>query len=534
MPLSRRRFFQQSLAVASTACIPTFEAGGQEESAAGIRRYNLSVSIDALKADPGLLETVRDAGVSSLWLACFFHGKWHHSVEEVAEWTRRIGEAGMGVHHITVPLGHPSFTDKAPDYSAPVSHSGWKPGTRPDGKTYWGVSLHPPATQQNVEALREIKAADPGTVFLDDDFRLAPSPHDIGGCFCEEHREEFLRRHGYGEGQWTELLEAVRERRLTPILRAWVEDVGCELTDSFTRQRKAAQPEMELGIMVMYLGSEKAGIRLSDYTDVPFRVGELMFDDASFSPVKGKTDELFSSLFHRRFVEPERAYSETTAWPPDKLSAANMAAKLAVSTISDVRNTMFMSGIVAFPRTHWETLGPAMRKQAQTHRQVAGHKPVGPFKHFWGEHSRWVGDANPFSLFMAAGVPFEVTDRLGTDGWTFLSDADARAAAEGKLASPGTSLLSRGATGSALPNGRHIEESLEALFAVKREILPQLGNVPYVREEVPVVCAWYPTTNAVLLWNLTEKPQKLTLVFDRRERETTLSALDTALLSGIA
>ena len=52
----------------------------------------------------------------------------------------------------------------------------------------------------------------------------------------------------------------------------------------------------------MYLGAEKAGIRLADYADVPFRVGEFMFDDESFNPVKGKTDELFSSLFHRRFV----------------------------------------------------------------------------------------------------------------------------------------------------------------------------------------------------------------------------------------
>jgi len=42
----------------------------------------------------------------------------------------------------------------------------------------------------------------------------------------------------------------------------------------------------------------------------------------------------------------------------------------AVSTIADVRNTMFMSGIRPFPRTHWETLAPAMREQALIHRKV--------------------------------------------------------------------------------------------------------------------------------------------------------------------
>jgi len=112
--------------------------------------------------------------------------------------------------------------------------------------------------------------------------------------------------------------------------------------------------------MVMYLGAEKAGIRLADYRDVPFRVGELMFDDGSFGLVKGKTNELFSSLFHRRFARPELAYSETTAYPANRLSAENMAAKLAVSTLSDVRNTMYMSGLTAFPREHWHTLVPKL------------------------------------------------------------------------------------------------------------------------------------------------------------------------------
>jgi hypothetical protein len=65
-----------------------------------------------------------------------------------------------------------------------------------------------------------------------------------------------------------------------------------------------------------------------------------MFSDKNFSPVKGKTDELFSSLFHRRFVKPTLAFSETTAYPANQLSAKNMAAKLHISTISDVRNTM--------------------------------------------------------------------------------------------------------------------------------------------------------------------------------------------------
>lgn len=494
------------------------------------RRYNLSVSMDALEKDPELLELIRDAGVSRIWLACFFAGTWHHPIEKVQEWHRRIEKAGMSPGHITIPLGHPTFTETAPDYSAPVQMQSWQEGRRPEGQRYYGVCLHPPGTEKNVEALRLIKTTQPGIIFVDDDFRLAPSPNDVGGCFCDRHREDFLKRHGYGPSQWEELLEAVKRRDLTPILKAWITDACDELTGSFRAQQAACAPEAEWGIMVMYLGSEKAGIRLPDYTGVPFRVGELMFGDASFAPVKGKTDELFSALFHRRFTSPEKAYSETTAWPPEGLSAKNMAAKLAISTLSDVRNTMFMSGLVPFPRTHWEVLGPAMKEQSRIHPRVAGHSPRGPFKHFWGERSRWVGDANPFSLFLALGVPFEVTEEISSEGWTFLSDADAAGlAAEPRRREKGM-VVYRPETGFKLENGRGLAESLEELFAFKREILPSLTGVPYVLEEVPVVCAWYPEIRSVLLWNLTEQEQRLTVHYQKTEQCTALPGLGTSLV----
>ena len=498
------------------------------------RRYNLSVSIDALERDPELLDLIKDAGVSRVWLACFFHGTWHHSVEKVEEWDRRIEKAGMRPGQITIPLGHPTFTETAPDYSAPVEIQPWQEGRRPDGRRYHGVCLHPPGTQLNVEALHRIKTVASGTIFVDDDFRLAPSPADIGGCFCDRHRDTFLKRHGYAPGRWDELLDAVQRRDLTPLVRAWLAEACDELTGSFRAQQAAAAPEAEFGIMVMYLGSEKAGIRLEDYTGVPFRVGELMFGDESFSPVKGKTDELFSALFHRRFAPVDRAYSETTAWPPDGLSAANMAAKLVISTLSDVRDTMFMSGLTPFPRTHWEVLAPAMREQAKLHRRLAGHAPRGPFKHYWGERSRWVGDANPFSLFLATGVPFEVVSETPSEGWTFLSDADAAGMALGTQPPEGATLVYRRESGLKLDFGRPMAESLEELFALKREIVPTLGAVPFVREDIPAVCAWYPEVRSALLWNLTEQQQRLTVQCGTVQRVAILSALGTALVEDLA
>jgi hypothetical protein len=281
--------------------------------------------------------------------------------------------------------------------------------------------------------------------------------------------------------------------------------------------------------MVMYLGAEKAGIRLRDYRGVCFRVGESMFDDAGFNSLKGKTDELFSVLFHRRFVAPKLAYSETTAYPADQLSAANLGAKLVISTLADVRHTMFMSGITPFPKTHWATLGPLMKRQAGFHRVLAGHKLCGPFKHYWGDASRYCGDDRPFSLFLAAGIPFEVTDRPARDGWTFLSDADASAAASGQLVSAGTQFVSR-LPPSDTSGVERCEESLDALFAYKRSLD---GKTPYVQNAEPAVLGWYPSAQAALLWNPTAARTTFSVRYGSRTREVAIDGLDSALLEGL-
>jgi hypothetical protein len=282
--------------------------------------------------------------------------------------------------------------------------------------------------------------------------------------------------------------------------------------------------------MVMYLGSEKAGIRLADYKGSLLRVGELMFEDQLFSPVKGKTDELFSALFHRRFVSPEMAFSETTAYPPSKLSAKNMAAKLHISTIADIRNTMMMSGLDPFPFSHWETLAPAMKKAANMHQKIAGQKPEGPFKHFWGESSRMAGTDIPYSLFLASGIPFEVTETPASDGWTFLSDFDAKDVNAGKLKTSGTTFVCGSGNDQKLNGVRFQAENLPEMFAFKHEIIPQLKGVPYVEDDKPVVCAWYSEIRTVLLWNLSETKESFTIRMDNKKRIIEIGGLDSELI----
>ena len=536
---SSRRHFLQGMAAGSLGAFLGCRAflAKQNVKAPTERTFHLSIAIEAFEADPDLIPTLSRAGVGHIWLAPFFSGYWHYSIEKVNAWRGRLEAAGFQVHLITIPLGHPSFTRAAPDYMPKIDMSRKTPALTVDGKVFYGVSLHPPTCQENVIAMATLKRAQPGTVFLDDDFRLALGPGTIGGCFCDEHKSAFLRKYGHHEREWQELRETVIVRRLTPSVAQWVDHTCDALTDCFRAQQEAAAPEIQLGIMVMYLGAEKAGIRLADYAGVPMRVGELMFDDASFAPIKGKTNELFSVLFHRRYAAPALAYSETTAWPAEKLSADNMAAKLVTSTIADVRNTMFMSGIRPFPRTHWDTLAPAMREQAPTHRRVMGHKLRGPLKHFWGRHSRYVGDDNPYSLFLAMGIPFEVVDSASIDcdgGWVFLADSDARGVAAGEIKVQGQAeLVYRPELQVRLDRGHAVAESPAELARLKQAILKQTSGYPYVEEDTPVVCAWYPTAQRVLLWNLAETPQAVSLnltKIGRDRRSVTIRALGTALI----
>lgn len=500
-----------------------------DNSTRPVRFFHVCLSPAIVEREEGLLPVVRNAGVGTVWLADFFYGHRPFPADQVRRARARIEAAGMEAQLINVPLGHPGDSLDARDGGFPLTPPGhWRTARRPDGREYVGTSLHAPATAENAAAVREQRRLGFRTCFLDDDFRLARGPGEIGGCFCPEHRERFLRREGWAAARWDELLDDVRARRLTGLVRAWLDFQGDELTGSFRTQQRAFGGQ--LGIMAMYLGAEKAGIRLADYRRVPFRVGELMFDDRSFGSVKGKTDELFSALFHRRFAEPERAYSETTAFPADRLSARNLAAKLAVSTLADVRHTMFMSGLTPFAREHWAVLGPAMRDQGRFHAVVAGHRPRGPFKHFWGEAERSVGEDRPFSLWLALGIPFEVVDEPAVEGWTFLTDFDAALWAGRTERSKRGQRVCRASAASRPEGAELVTESLPELFAFRRRILPSLEGIPHVLEEVPAVCAWYPTAGRVLVWNLAEEGRTLTVRHGKDTARVPLGGLGMALV----
>jgi hypothetical protein len=530
-----RRTFVELLALAGVGLAPPAAAlrGRDEEPAGPVRRFHAAISV--MEPYPELPEVIAAAGVTDVWMAGFLYGSWYLTPDKLAQKRRELEAYGLRVHPINVPLGHPgnALGVTGAEGVAATPPARWHMARAAEGYAFSGTSIHPPAPAENAEAVRQLAAQGFDRIFLDDDFRLAQSPGAIGGCFCDECREAFLSAGGYQPSAWQELLGCVAGRSPGAILLAW-QDFWCDRLEGMFRQMQAAGPNVALGIMVMYLGAEKAGVRLDRFGDVPFRVGELMFSDAEFTPTKGKTDELFSALFHRRFTPPDLAYSESTAWPETQLSAANMAAKLTISLIADVRKTMFMSGLMPFPIAHWDTLGPAMRHSARLHQRVAGHRPAGPFKHYWGMDSRRVGNDCPFSLFLASGVPFEVVSELPTDGWAFLSDADARAVAEGRLKPRGRNLIVRPQSGARGPGLVPTEEDLSAMMRLKESIVPALHGVPYVAGTEPVVFAWYPGARAGLLWNLEGQPRSYSVMRDGRElAQVSVPALGVELIGDL-
>jgi hypothetical protein len=47
------------------------------------------------------------------------------------------------------------------------------------------------------------------------------------------------------------------------------------------------------------------------------------------------------------------------------------------------------------------------------------------------------------------------------------------------------------------------------------------------------VCAWYPTARSVLLWNLSEQREDLTLRYGESRRPISINGLDAALVEDV-
>ena len=245
--MDRRSFIQCSAAAGIGAFLPV--PSMPLENTAAKRQFHASLAYDAFEKDLELLSTIKKAGINTVWMAGFFYGHWPYPIEKLQATRKLIEKEGLSVSLINIPLGHPGDSLGSSDNNFPLTPSGqWRMAEDVNGKKYSGTSLHQPATEDNVAAIKKLGEAGFNRIFLDDDFRLSPSPGRIGGCFCADHKKQFLQIAGYPESKWEELLGDVRERRMTRLLQDWVNFTCDELTHCFQAQQKAIGSG-ELGII---------------------------------------------------------------------------------------------------------------------------------------------------------------------------------------------------------------------------------------------------------------------------------------------
>jgi hypothetical protein len=210
MNVTRRNFMRASTAGLAAAVINGFSTNVYAVDEP--RNFHLCLPSDDIE----LMKVAKAAGISTIWTAAFFYGYWPAPLEKVLEIARKVESLGMEWGVANIPLGHPGdslgdVTGKTP--LTPPKR--WKMGLSIDGKQFSGTSLHSPATEENVEAIKQLRQAGVKRIILDDDFRLARSPGIIGGCFCDEHRTRFLKAGGYSDEKWAELLQNIRQRHFT-------------------------------------------------------------------------------------------------------------------------------------------------------------------------------------------------------------------------------------------------------------------------------------------------------------------------------
>lgn len=492
------------------------------------RDFSVCLTPDVIVDNPFLLNKIAKSGVNSVWIITYFYGFWPWSEDLILKAKKIVETNGLEAFTLTCPLGHPGDALASKDGNLPLTPpSHWSMGKSSQGKAYAGTIIDKVSVGENCKALGKLYAYGFRKCILDDDFRIALYPGSVGGNFDEINKSKFLDQFGYNESSWDLLLNDVNNRIYSPILIDWI-NWQCDNHSRAFKEMSKAFKDGDLGYMIMYLGAEKAGIKLSDIGGLTLRVGEGHFDDNAFESPKGWTNELFSVLFHRRFIAPEKAWSETTSFPAASLSVENLIAKLNISTITDVRHTVFMSGVQTYPHYYWESIGFAIKTQRILHNKVHDCKPSGPFKHYWGLRSRYVGLDAPFSLWLALGVPFEVISELDdcTDSWIFITKEDIPDIKNAKCNNYYITNVED--VNLDLPNISTVKEELDFLWNWKKSISEKLEKmeIPYVVENSPCICSWYPKLNAILLWNLKKSKEMLSVRYRGRNIICNLDALE--------
>lgn len=325
--------------------------------------FNYSVSARDVMRHPQIadrLKMMKKAGVEHLWLYGYFYGRHESAPEELEKARKRLLDEGFQTGVISLPVGHPGNSLNPDDPTLELAiHPEWQYRVGPDGKKeYFCACINEKMIRHNREAALMYARMGFDRHFFDDDLRLGNWGDQVRGCFCDDCICRFNEKTG---------LRLTREEIAkacscadNDICNAWIR-FSCDKLTGFMRE--TAVPGMRSGIMIMHGGGPKHGISIPDIKnavpDCLFRVGELHFDDRSYTAPGGRESLCASVREHLRLIGTNTAYSESTVFPAGALSPANLLDKIRLEISLGLRNIFLMSGTWFLSEPYWNTIAAA-------------------------------------------------------------------------------------------------------------------------------------------------------------------------------
>ncbi|GGD52397.1 hypothetical protein [Paenibacillus nasutitermitis] len=500
-----------------------------------------------------LIANMKKAGIQKIWIAGFFSGKMV-DMEELKE-AKAFAEAhGFEVGSVTIPIGHPgnSLNPDDPDLDLEIPDR-WHYRVNNLGETvYFCGAIDNCLIEDNGQAAKRLYEAGFHEVFLDDDLRVGNFNALIEGCYCDVCISEFNEIYKHQETR-ASLMRQITEKLSTELMKDWVA-FQCE---KITAVIKATNIEgVQPGIMVMHFGDERHGIDIptirNQIPDTLFRVGELQFNDASFTKPYAKAEEMLGIAYHLNFMDKQFAYSESTIFPPRSLKEHNLVYKAKMAIASGLENVLFMSGTWVLEESYWKAIADALPVLREFDKAGAGVERHYPVHLAYGTHGAYAEPIVPTSLPVLAGLPVKPVraDQRSEGGELLLFFGDYELGAEWQKKLPLYKQVIFDQT-AALKNKAVLEQlkpdaaqlicwdhaastrpSNEEISLLQKRVGEESRSFPRVMEGSNIGLVWLKDSGKVILFNLLETKNQGVVMITDHPYTVTLKALSFAILDG--
>jgi len=508
-----------------------------------------AIVLDAERG-PATLLMLRNAGVNTIWLYGFFFGKLWSPIKDMVQAAGVLKENGFEVGVIQLPVGHPGNglnpDDDTLDLHIPEH---WRYRIDQAGSpVYYCAAIEENMIKDNVQSIKDLKAAGFTRFFMDDDLRSGLWGERLSGCFSEQSIAEFNKAYHQNVDRKM-LVSTLDNNHDAQLLKEWME-YHCNQLTGF--MEAMGLPDTEVGIMVMHLGDERQGIDVNAIKKrIPnclFRVGEFHFGDDNFGTAEGKASEWFSILYHVDVMGREHTYSETTIFPARALSLENFIFKAKLALMAGIPNLLFMSGTWLITEDYWQRLGAELPVLEELEKACSISEREYPIHVAYGTKG-YAEEVKPYLLPILAGLPAKPVRVSDDEGSTFagadclLFFGDYELTAEWEQRFPyyrkilmDQTAYERNKDKFATTGYGKIEiwdyaigsvTSLDEIKLLRNKLLERgLPSYPLLTKGKNISLTWFKEAHSVLLGNFQDKLQSATITYGDMNYEIVLEPLE--------